>query len=195
VDERSRRVEAHLEWPMLVAALLVIPAIMIEQSDVGEPLDTVAVVLNWVTWLAFLGELVIMLAVVPDRWRWLREHPLEVAIVMFTPPFLPASLQAARAFRLLRLLRLVRAAKLARRLLSLEGVRAAAVLAVLTVLAGGTAFAAVEKDQNLSAWDGVWWAATTVTTVGYGDISPETSAGRAIAIAVMVVGIGSKVSR
>jgi voltage-gated potassium channel len=147
-------------------------------------------VLNWVSWLAFLGELVVMLAVVPDRWRWLREHPLEVVIVVLTPPFLPPSLQAARVFRLLRLLRLVRAAKLARRLLSIEGVRAAAMLAVLTVLAGGTAFAAVEKQQDLSAWDGVWWAATTVTTVGYGDISPETTAGRTIAIAVMVVGIG-----
>ena len=44
-----------------------------------------------------------MLAVVPDRGRWLRDHPLEVAIVVLTPPFLPASLQAARAFRLLRL--------------------------------------------------------------------------------------------
>ena len=162
---------------MLVAALLVIPAIVIEQSDVGQPLDTVAVVLNWATWLAFLVELVVMLAVVPNRWRWLREHPLELVIVVLTPPFLPPSLQAARVFRLLRLLRLVRAAKLARRLLSLEGVRAAAMLAVLTVLAGGTAFAAVEKQQDLSAWDGVWWAATTVTTVGYGDIAPKTSPG------------------
>ena len=80
----------------------------------------VAVVINWLTWLAFLGEALIMLKVVPDRGRWLRDHPLEVAIVVLTPPFLPASLQAARAFRLLRLLRLVRAAVLTRRLFSTE---------------------------------------------------------------------------
>ena len=59
---------------MLVAALLVIPALAIEQSDLGEPWDTAAVVLNWATWLAFLVELVVMLAVVPDRGRWLRQH-------------------------------------------------------------------------------------------------------------------------
>jgi voltage-gated potassium channel len=58
------------------------------------------------------------------------------------------------------------------------------------VLGGGAAFAAVEKSQHLSAWDGVWWAITTVTTVGYGDIKPHTDEGRVIAMVVMTVGIG-----
>ncbi len=187
---RAEATERRLERPLLLAALLTIPAIAIEQSDLGEPWDTVATVLNWTIWTAFLLEAVLMLRVVDDRWRWVREHPLEVAIVILTPPFLPASMQAARVFRLLRLLRLLRLGMLARRLLSTEGVRDAAVLAAMTVLGGGAAFAAVEKSQNLSTWDGVWWAMTTVTTVGYGDVTPETDAGRVIAIVVMLVGIG-----
>jgi len=36
----------------------------------------------------------------------------------------------------------------------------------------------------------VWWAMSTVTTVGYGDLYPRTTGGRLIAIAVMLVGIG-----
>lgn len=182
--------ERRLERPLLVAALLTIPAIAIEQSDVGEPWDSIATVLNWAIWTAFVLEAVLMLRAVDDRWRWVREHPLEVAIVILTPPFLPASMQAARVFRLFRLLRLLRLGLLTRRLLSTEGVRDAAVLAAMTVLGGGAAFAAVEKSQSLSAWDGVWWAMTTVTTVGYGDVTPETDAGRVIAIVVMLVGIG-----
>jgi voltage-gated potassium channel len=182
--------ERRLAAPLLVAALLTIPAIVIEESDLGEPWDTVGVVLNWVVWSAFLAEVIVMLRLVDDRWRWVREHPIEVAIVILTPPFLPASLQAARAFRLLRLLPLLGLGVLTRRLLSTEGVRDAAVLAAMTVLGGGAAYAAVEKDQNLTAWDGVWWAIVTVTTVGYGDTYPQTDAGRIIAIAVMFVGIG-----
>jgi voltage-gated potassium channel len=79
---------------------------------------------------------------------------------------------------------------LVRRFLSTEGIRDAAVLAAMTVLGGGAAYAAVEKGQDLSAWDGVWWAIVTVTTVGYGDTFPHTDAGRIIAIVVMFVGIG-----
>jgi voltage-gated potassium channel len=131
-----------------------------------------------------------MLRVVPDRGRWLRDHPLDLAIVIVTPPFLPAALQAARVFRLLRLLRLVRAGSLARRVFSTEGVRDAAVLTLIAVLGGGAAFAAVENKNDLSAWDGVWWAIQTVTTVGYGDTKVTTDAGRIIAICLMITGIG-----
>jgi voltage-gated potassium channel len=184
--------EKRLELPLLVGALLTIPLIAIEQSAVGEPWDSIATALNWLTWLAFLAEIVLMLAVVPDRGRWLREHPLEVAIVVLTPPFLPAALQAARVFRLLRLLRLIKAAVLLRRLTTTEGLRDAAVLALVTILGGGAAYSAIEStDSNpISAWDGVWWAITTVTTVGYGDSYPETAAGRIVAMLVMMVGIG-----
>jgi len=188
VTERAQRWERRFELPMLVAALLVIPVMVVEQADVGDGWRTLAGIANWVIWVAFAVELVVMLAVVPDRRAWLRTHPLELAVVVLTPPFLPASLQALRVFRLLRLLRLLRIAKLARRMFSLEGVRWAALLATLTALGGGAGYAYAEKDS--STWDGVWWAVSTMTTVGYGDEFPETTLGRILGMALMIVGIG-----
>ena len=192
MDERSLRIARRLELPMLIAALLVIPVIAVEQSSIGEPWRSIAGGLNWAIWVAFAVELVVMLAVVPNRWRWLRSHPLEVVVVLLTPPFLPSSLQALRALRVLRLLRLLRLAQVARRAFSLDGLRYAAILAVLTAVGGGYAYSAVESAQEPppSTWDGVWWAVTTMTTVGYGDEYPTTTLGRAYAIALMLVGIG-----
>jgi len=46
------------------------------------------------------------------------------------------------------------------------------------------------EDANIvSLQDALWWAASTVTTVGYGDRYPTTGLGRIIAVALMVVGI------
>ncbi len=190
MDDAAARMERRLQLPVLVGALLTIPAIVIEQSDVDGVVRTLGNVLNWVSWSIFFAEVILMLRVVEDRGRWLRDHPLELVIVLLTPPILPAGLEAARFFRLLRVLRLLRLALLARRMLSTEGIRDAAIFAVVTVLGGGAAFSAVERSQDLTTWDGVWWAITTVTTVGYGDIYPETVGDRIIGIVVMSVGIG-----
>jgi voltage-gated potassium channel len=190
VTTRAELWERRLSAPMLVAAVLVIPAIVLDAGDYGSTWSTLGEILNWATWLAFAGELVIMLVVVDDRRAWLREHPLEVAVTLFSPPILPGPLQSIRILRLLRLLRLARTAKVLHRLMTPAGLRDAAVLTTLVVLAGGVAFSEVETGQHLSTWDGVWWAMSTITTVGYGDVTPVTTAGRIIAIVVMVAGIG-----
>lgn len=189
-DPRSERISRRFEVPMLVVALLALPTMIVQGSTLGGVWQEAATVLDWLIWAAFAFELVVMLAVVPDRKRWLREHPLEVIIVALTPPFLPAPLQAARLLRLLRLARLFVAMGKARRVFSTEVLRYAALGTMIVVIGGGTALAAVEPDQRLSDWDGVWWAIETVTTVGYGDIYPKTTAGRIIGIVVMFSGVG-----
>ena len=70
---------------------------------------------------------------------------------------------------------------------SRRGLRVVVPLALIGVLVAGALFAAVE---GRSVGDGLWWAFVTVTTVGYGDIAPATSAGKLIAVALMLGGIG-----
>jgi len=187
--DAAQRVQAKLEWPVVIAALLTIPILVIQESHAGEPWRGLGQLLNWLTWGIFLIEVVAMLVLTDRRTRWIREHPIDLAVVLLTPPFAPAAWQAGRIFRLVRLLRLVRAFSL-RRLLSLEGMRYAGLIAAATVLVGGAVFASIEKGKHLTTWDGLWWAVSTVTTVGYGDIVPRSDGGRIIAMMIMLVGIG-----
>jgi voltage-gated potassium channel len=182
--------ERRLEIPMLIASALVLPLLILEQQATTDPWRALSSALNWTIWIAFAAEVCAMLTVVPNRWQWVRQHPLEVVVVLFTAPLLPASLQAFRAIRLLRLLRLALFARRARSIFTAGGLSYAAVLSLLVVTGGGAALRVAEPDRHLSFFDSTWWALTTATTVGYGDIYPTTHAGKVIAGVVMIVGIG-----
>jgi voltage-gated potassium channel len=60
---------------------------------------------------------------------------------------------------------------------------------VVIVVAGGAAIRALDHHEYASIWEGMWWALQTVTTVGYGDVTPESVAGRFVAAAVMLAGV------
>jgi len=130
---------------------------------------------------------VVMLVVVPDRGKWLRGHFLEVAIVVLTPPIVGV-FTSARLLKLLRLLWLFRLAPVAQRLFSTAGVKSAALLVALTAVAGGSAFA--ERDNGQTTANGIYWAVTTMTTVGYGNPAPTNTSTKILAVVVILVGIG-----
>ncbi len=190
MDERSTRIERALNIPLLIAAALTLPMVAITESHPGGALEEVAGILNWVTWVAFAFELVVMLAVVPDRRAWLRRNPLDPIVVFFTPPVLPPGLQGLRVLRLLRLLRLLQFARLSRDIFTLRGLHYATLLALLTVIGGGALFVGLEGgQQHLSTWDGIYWAVTTMTTLG-SDIQPTDTGGQIVATVLVLVGLG-----
>jgi voltage-gated potassium channel len=187
---RAERAARRLQTPMIVAALLAIPTIVVQESNFGEGWEILASVLDWCIWAVFAANLLIMLVLVPDRKRWLIRNPLDVLIVVLTPPFLPVTLKLARLLPIVRLVWLMVVANRLRNVFSLQGLRYAALIVFTIVVGGGAVFVAVERSQHLSIWDGLWWAAETVTTVAYGDIYPTTALGRIVATVVMTAGIG-----
>ena len=191
------RVTHSLEWAIVGLALLVIPVVLIEESHPSPVMRDVAAVGNWIIWLGFAAELTFVLRVAPRKRAALRAHWLDVAIVILTAPVLPALLSFLRLTRLMRLLRLLRLAALASRALSAQrvltsrqGFRYVALATVLLVILAGFSVSLADREQFTTPWLGMWWAVTTVTTVGYGDVYPHTVGGKVIAAVLMIIGIG-----
>ena len=57
------------------------------------------------------------------------------------------------------------------------------------VVAGGVAIRILDHHEYSNIWLGMWWALQTVTTVGYGDITPKNTSGRLVGVLMMLQGI------
>src|SRR3954471_8839878 len=107
----TQHIAAAFEKPVLIAALLVIPTIIIEQSSPNATFSTVAGVLNWLIWIVFAVEAITLFSIAPDKKQWIRKHPLEIAVALLSSPIMPPGLQSTRIIRLIRVVRLVRLAR------------------------------------------------------------------------------------
>jgi voltage-gated potassium channel len=163
-------------------------------------------VVNVLVLVAFAIDYVVELMLSPERSKHVRREWSSFVVVAAQAASLAAGLPAIGALRALRALRLV---AVVGRLIALGGVasthgraalrRHAALLALstagLTWLSSAVAFMLVEEigsgSQAHSFFDALWWSTTTITTVGYGDIVPVTTAGRLVAVITLVVGVSS----
>jgi voltage-gated potassium channel len=118
-----------------------------------------------------------------------------VAILPFHVMF--KFIHAHRALKVLKLVQFGRVARLgalfarlvekSREFLHTSGIKYILILCISAILAASVAMMYLEK---MSFVDALWWSFVTTTTVGYGDLSPVTGAGRIIASILMIVGIG-----
>ena len=140
---------------------------------------------SWVIWALFAVDLIIRVWLSERRGRYLLTHPVDVLVVL---------LPALRPLRVLRIFTAGQAlVTRGGRMSLLRSTRAiataAAVLIFIAALAALDAERGAPGAHITTLGDSLWWAATTVTTVGYGDTFPVTGTGRMVAVALMVVGI------
>jgi voltage-gated potassium channel Kch len=69
--------------------------------------------------------------------------------------------------------------------------RVIVVATAVVVVLGGVLMRFLDHDEYSNVWVGMWWALQTVTTVGYGDVTPQHVSGRIVATFVMLEGIAA----
>lgn len=195
-----KRLLKRMEWPLAILALLVVPVLILEDRSTNPAIRWVCSSINWFVWLAFVGEFGLQMSLEKKWGRFFRKSWFKLLIIVLSPPFLvPDGLQTirgVRAFRILRLLRLVRGGAVAtiglrsaKKALGSHGFPYVMVLAAASIALGAAAIYRVEQQTVHSPADALWWAVVTVTTVGYGDVSPVSGEGRLVALALMCVGV------
>jgi voltage-gated potassium channel len=136
------------------------------------------------------------------KWKYFKSHWFDLL----------SSIPFAMAFRLLRIVKVIRIVKLMKFAKLLRGIKAIApitryftrnklrsilityIIALVFVLFYCTlGFYMAERDVNdmvKNYGDAIWWGFITVTSVGYGDVFPKTTAGRLFGMALALCGMG-----
>ncbi|MFL5733158.1 MAG: potassium channel family protein [Chloroflexia bacterium] len=185
------------ELPLLVLAVLMIPVILAPEVFPISP-DYVAMLddIDWFIYACFAADFAIKIFLAPSKLRHIRENWIDV-LVLALPLLRP--LRLVRGVRLLRLLRLARLLVIVGEIVSkVRGILTGrglhwVMLVTLGVIAGSAGLVTVfERGEGGNIRDfpaALWWAVTTVTTVGYGDTVPVSPEGRGVAVFLMVTGI------
>ncbi|MGL5891274.1 MAG: potassium channel family protein [Bacteroidia bacterium] len=164
--------------------------------NLPENVSHILAIVDDLVCIIFLIEFIIRFKRAENKWTFMKWGWIDLlssipAIDIF---------RYGRLLRLIRLLRILRAFQSTRHLIKhimrkrKEGTfTAAALVAVLLLIFSSIAIVQVENDpeSNIKTGeDALWWAFSTITTVGYGDRYPVTTEGRFIAVILMTVGVG-----
>lgn len=196
--EALERFERQTAIPMLILAVASLPLIVLPLIlDLSPTTDSTLFAVDWFIWAAFAIEYLIRLYLAPVKRSFMRANIVDLLVVVL--PFL-RPLRVARSARFLRVLRLGRATIVVARFVDalrdvLDRHRFNYTLLVACIVTLGGALIVLELERGtadaniLTLPDALWWAITTVTTVGYGDRFPTTAGGRAVGAVLMVLGV------
>lgn len=147
---------------------------------------------NWlivdkIIWLIFLIDVLTRLFQSKSKISYLKKNPFDIiSIIPLDHTFLMA--RFARLFRIIRLLAIFNRLSFFK-ILKTNNLDRVIFFTFLLIFLSAIPIKIIEPGI-VTYEDAIWWAVVTATTVGYGDISPETGIGRIIAIILMVFGIG-----
>lgn len=189
------RYERATELPMAFLALLILPLLIVTFTvELNATEETAVWTIDWMIWGIFAVDLSIRTYLAERRLNYLLHHWYDVLILAL--PFL-RPLRVLRSVRVLRVARLgpfvVKAAANTADLFRNRGMHWVVGAGLLAVFATAGVTYLLERNAEGSTIDdpgtALWWAVSTVTTVGYGDTFPVTPEGKGMAVFLMLMGV------
>lgn len=194
---------------LLLLILLSVGLVMLESIPaINARHHTVLVSLEWILTFLFTIEYLLRIYCVKNRWRYIFSFYGVIDLLSILPFYLglffPTSkyLSSIRILRLLRIFRIFNLTRFTRGknvlMLGLKESKDKIIVflsfVILIVVVIGSVMYMVEHDHPESGFTSIpisiYWAIVTLTTVGYGDISPVTGLGQFLASVVMIIGYG-----
>ncbi|SEV96366.1 potassium channel family protein [[Clostridium] fimetarium] len=173
--------------------LLAATAVAFAMIDITARLEGWQIIIDNMVYVIFIIDYFTRLLMSKEKKQFIKSNIFDlIAIIPFNSVF--------RIFRFAKLTRLTKLTKLfkliayamrlfkkTKKFFDTNGFKYIILITMAFIAIGG---GLIHYAEGLSFQDGIWWAFVTASTVGYGDISPETGLGRFIATILMLVGIG-----
>lgn len=192
---------------LLVAIVASIAVVVLDSvKGIREQYHATLYILEWIFTLVFSLEYLLRIWVAPKRWKYIFSFYGIIDLLSVLPTYAAlifaehASVTVIRSFRLLRTFRIFKLGKFLAEAhslrLALYASRAKiavfmATVAIIIVIMG-TAMYVIEGSQPDTGFTSIpqsmYWAVVTMTTVGYGDVSPVTELGKILASLMMLIG-------
>ena len=186
-----------LEITVLVLSLYVLCALLVQTAfALPPPVNALLDRIDFFVCLVFLTDFVVRFRRAPSKAAFMKWGWIDLIASIPAIDFL----RWGRLVRVVRIIRLFRAFRSTRHLIAFlyrnrtRSMAGTAVLAAIVLLIfSSIAMLALETDAQSTIktpFDALWWAVSTMTTVGYGDKVPVTMEGRLVAIVLMITGVG-----
>jgi len=192
-DERSaaRLWASRFELPMILLAMWIVIEWYLKAKGIYPArIDRFT---DWIIWLFFVLETVVLTSLVENKLRYLRNNWMNLLIISMGVPLLWGGGTYAAALRALRVLLifplLLSTSDTIRKVLERNHLGTTLLVALAFTLMSGLLIAGIDPSID-TIWDGIWWAWVTVATVGYGDTVPQSGAGKVFGAVVILFGVG-----
>ena len=176
-------------WVMVILALISICLIILDYAKMITLTDQPYSLINNVIWVIFVSDYCIRLVFADNKRAFLKANIFDLLSILPVSGLFTV-FRISRITRLLRLLRIIRLIGMTGRLkhfLKINGLIYYLYVSCALLIISACLYSFAEHTNLENA---LWWSITTATTVGYGDMTPQTGLGRIAAIVLMLVGVG-----